>query len=556
MNKIHSILLLTLIFLNNSGCKTQSGAKDLEPIPQRSQQTYKQISKSERPEQSLKGEAQEESGELLLQSEFYQVDYLEIRRCQNCPSMLVDPNQKAIELGAAEDSFYARTCRRQQNKNETGIICGQWTTINPSDSENSLNLAEEDAQKINGIPSFSDISAKLKTFVPFDLDAAEAAAIAGVSSTTVAGAIIAVYFKKKLNSREYFDYIITKGGQSYKIRFQVPNWPQISPGLVLDHQMMVDAFQERGFKVEKAKFPRNEVVNLNLHMEKPGNTSNAAQNWMLVNQEFFQPSNSKKMDKFLCRHADCTDIVKSLMGKSAKVETIKFSSKVNRQLTDLDYTKFFHPAGKSPMKNTNSLIKAWLSDPTLPPLVVTCYNVVKVWGCLHDLKQSGLYDQAMKADNIIIYTERLSDEEFSKVSKIGNIVMPSMVEGYGHSINEARGKGQIVLTMDADPMGSFVEDGVSGYKVKSTKVGEFSTGAAKYGFDESELLDKVRMISNLSPSARTTMGDEARKAFLSDREMFRTQFVGDAEIFLRDSDRMVRELQPTNWFRKIGRAIW
>ena len=102
--------------------------------------------------------------------------------------------------------------------------------------------------------------------------------------------------------------------------------------------------------------------------------------------------------------------------------------------------------------------------------------------------------------------------------------MPSQAEGYGHSINEARGKGQIVLTLDAEPMGGLVNDGVDGYKVGSKQVGQFSSGAPQYGFDQDELAEKVRKMSKMTDIERGKVSSAARQSFEADRDLFFKQF--------------------------------
>jgi len=65
----------------------------------------------------------------------------------------------------------------------------------------------------------------------------------------------------------------------------------------------------------------------------------------------------------------------------------------------------------------------------------------------------------MIQENLIIYTERLADEELLGLQQSSGVhLCPSREEGFGHYINEARALGALVMTTNWAPMNDLVQD--------------------------------------------------------------------------------------------------
>ncbi len=65
----------------------------------------------------------------------------------------------------------------------------------------------------------------------------------------------------------------------------------------------------------------------------------------------------------------------------------------------------------------------------------------------------------MIQENLILYTERLADEELLRLQQSSGVhLCPSREEGFGHYINEARALGALVMTTNWAPMNDLVQD--------------------------------------------------------------------------------------------------
>ena len=106
-----------------------------------------------------------------------------------------------------------------------------------------------------------------------------------------------------------------------------------------------------------------------------------------------------------------------------------------------------HLAGQSTYKQTAEVLRAWLAHPEFPTLIVTCFGKG-----LRNLPQ-GLQRQAAAAPNIEFYTRPVEREKIDGwLSTVPIHLCPSCAEGFGHTLNESRWRGAIVVTTDGDPM--------------------------------------------------------------------------------------------------------
>jgi glycosyltransferase involved in cell wall biosynthesis len=333
-----------------------------------------------------------------------------------------------------------------------------------------------------------------------------------------------------LNRRIYHVYQLEKPDSSEKIRvrFGLPSGWVLSPSNLTDRDVFLESFANSGYEIRAIDASPDTIVDLNIHIElSPLRTGNARENWMLVNQEYFSLSNTDKIDTFLCRHSDGTKLVKNLL-PDKRIDTIKFSSLVKNPipLEEMDFGAFLHAAGRSQYKNTIQVMETWIMNPDLPPLTVTYFNMLAILSVRYEFQKALLYDRARKAENITLITQELSDDDFARLNRIGNVVLPSMAEGYSHVINEARARNQIIITLDQKPMSDLIEDGVSGFTVKGRPFKKTSSGAPLYTFDTDELAETVRRVMKMheeNPARAREMIRQASLGFAADRaELHRT----------------------------------
>jgi glycosyltransferase involved in cell wall biosynthesis len=123
----------------------------------------------------------------------------------------------------------------------------------------------------------------------------------------------------------------------------------------------------------------------------------------------------------------------------------------------------FHPAGKSWMKSTTSVIKAWSRHPEWPPLVVTCDG-----HCVYN-HRVGL-QIAQDCKNVIV-EKFLENQKFKLLQRhAGYVIVPSSCEGFGHSVYEAMANGSLLIGADVPPVNENLTHMRNSILAKSTGV--------------------------------------------------------------------------------------
>lgn len=112
---------------------------------------------------------------------------------------------------------------------------------------------------------------------------------------------------------------------------------------------------------------------------------------------------------------------------------------------------FLHTAGKSIQKGTRQVLDCWLREPDLPRLDFYVDQE------LYNGSFSDYGPRLTKSPNVYLHTGRLSATEFGHVVAQGRYFLcPSMMEGYGHYINQARSANAFIITTNAAPMNELI----------------------------------------------------------------------------------------------------
>ncbi|OWY98430.1 Homebox and aldo/keto reductase [Phytophthora megakarya] len=194
---------------------------------------------------------------------------------------------------------------------------------------------------------------------------------------------------------------------------------------------------------------------------------------------------------------------------------------------------FVHTAGKSVFKGTNAVLDCWLTRPDFPPLDVFVDQDI------YNTLMRRIYDDQIKAQSepqkITIHTGRVPSSMFGRMMvEVAFLLCTSVLEGYGHYINQARANAALIVTTDAPPMnellspesailvphpssvvdkqllgGNFDGDhGLKGVKGMATNV--------KGG----EICKAVERILAMTPDERQAMGERARQQYVLDTRFF------------------------------------
>lgn len=245
---------------------------------------------------------------------------------------------------------------------------------------------------------------------------------------------------------------------------------------------------------QNKNIPHDEIIksiDLNIYFEKIMLDLPAKQHWLVVNQEFLSESlhQLQKIDKFICKSKYAYNLLIDLKTKyklKGQIEYIGHTSHSNNDeniLNNKNMNLFIHCAGKSHMKNTNKVIKAWKMIHKKYPnnyLVITCRGQCKkkITEKLNnsdsiECKNCDIDDLLKEHSNVsdgIIYKNFIDNEDYKKYVKHAICyICPSQVEGFGHYINEGRSNCAAIITTDGPPMNELVVDAKNGYTVPVSK---------------------------------------------------------------------------------------
>jgi len=182
-----------------------------------------------------------------------------------------------------------------------------------------------------------------------------------------------------------------------------------------------------------------------------------------------------------------------------------------------------HVCGTAKQRNTDAIVSTWMHRPDLPDMTIVAATEMG-------------FDASMPlraADNLRFLIQALSDENLRLLQRGSGIhVCPSITEGFGHALNEARAAAAILITTHAAPMDEMVEDGSSGILIPVRQENKVRFQLAPgFRVTPEDLEQSVRRALALTPEQRRQMGLRARKLY----EDGRAQFHGNIRRFLEGS---------------------
>lgn len=188
------------------------------------------------------------------------------------------------------------------------------------------------------------------------------------------------------------------------------------------------------------------------------------------------------------------------------VTRIGFTS-VDRRIVGVqpDYARFFHLAGGSSLKGTETLLRAWADHPEWPPLTVLRHRP----GPALDIPP-----------NVVLLREYVADDELMRMQNtFGVHLCPSLSEGWGHSIVEAMSCGALVVTTDGPPMNELVRPD-RGVLVPVARSEPRKLGV-NHHVDPGALADVVEDVIAMPAARKAALGAAARSWFEDNDRAFR-----------------------------------
>ena len=256
----------------------------------------------------------------------------------------------------------------------------------------------------------------------------------------------------------------------------------------------------------------------------------------------------KQADVILAKTKQIRDYLNKLYGKS-KIVYSKFTSLCAESKAHKDFNMAVHFAGSSFLKGTDLLVDYWLKNggflKTNPDLilVITFFRQSKsgmnFWEKLNPQPRTTLKGRPIKCEkvlNIYMVRKKLGDADYAYFrEKAGFYICPSLVEGFGHYINEGRCNSSVTITTNAPPMNELIRDPQRVIKVYKT-IPSFRymswlrymhKGEAKVSFIEfNDFSQKMLRILSFTPTKLKKIALRDHREFLRDREYF-------TEVFLK-----------------------
>lgn len=185
-----------------------------------------------------------------------------------------------------------------------------------------------------------------------------------------------------------------------------------------------------------------------------------------------------------------------------------------------DYSSILHLAGAHEFKNTDTIIKCWLKYTDLPLIIIGCYdNCIK--NSLKKYLTAPEYDEINRRTNIKFINKNIAFDDIVIMKYYYAIhLCPSITEGYGHYINEARITKSLVITSDLPPMNEFI-DNKSGVLIKCDRIEEKDNGNELCLFDVDTLANVIRRIMLFTSEQINHYGQNAFNKYILDTKFFK-----------------------------------
>ncbi len=215
-------------------------------------------------------------------------------------------------------------------------------------------------------------------------------------------------------------------------------------------------------------------------------------NILIPNAEWFDPKwlpKIKQFDMVFCKTFHAVEVFKKFHPNCVYTG---FTS--NDMFLDVAKDKrLLHIEGKSMLKNTDALISAYQMRPELDK----CYAISS--------RNTGKH-------NGLDFFERLPYDKLKVLLNACLIhICPSMYEGFGHYINEARSTGAVIITTDRAPMNEFITDKrflVEGQRARLHNL------VPLFRVNPIDLANKIQSVCAMDFEELKAIGMENRKEFL------------------------------------------
>ena len=236
----------------------------------------------------------------------------------------------------------------------------------------------------------------------------------------------------------------------------------------------------------------------------------ANRNLLVPNPEWTTPAFQALLgcfDQILCKTRHAVDIFNAL---GCATSYLGFTSEDRLDLAVARERSFFHLAGRSSAKGTQTLLAAWMQHPEWPRLTV-----------VQDVKTAMATVRVSNIDHVVGH---LDDAHLRRMQNQHQFhLCPSEAEGFGHYLMEGLSVGAIVLATDGAPMNELVTP-QRGVLIRPARTGTLNL-APRYFVDITGIEAAVETALQLDATRAASMADAARRFFLDNDRAFRNRML-------------------------------
>lgn len=271
---------------------------------------------------------------------------------------------------------------------------------------------------------------------------------------------------------------------------------------------------------------------INLFIDRIMNINQMSKyNILMVNHELILHNDSQseinklaRLDMALCK----TNAGKKHMEVLKKNYNFKYNMMYTKHLTEFkylpnmkkDWNMIIHTAGEHHWKQTDAIVKCWIQHPDLPLIIITSWGQSYENILQHLTKEEIIKLKNNKYPNIKIYKQPIPLDDFIKLkNKAGCHLCPSIIEGWGHYINEGRIVSSVVITSDFAPMNELINN-YTGILIPCSSVIKKRNGIDICIINSDNIYKSMQDYLSMSENKKATLGNSARKKYLRDKKFF------------------------------------
>ncbi|ETV71422.1 hypothetical protein H257_13306 [Aphanomyces astaci] len=219
-----------------------------------------------------------------------------------------------------------------------------------------------------------------------------------------------------------------------------------------------------------------------------------------------------------------------LAKEAAKADPVTYSA-APRNWENLT---FFHANGHSTLKNTIELLDCWSSRPDFPPISIYSSD-----GGSNDTYWRHLRDGRpmlnVQYHSGVFVTPPMYGKMMLETSAI---VCPSISEGFGHYINQARAAGALVLTTDGAPMNEFIDEAsgalITGVWARWTGDKVLMGPGTEFNVEHELICDTVDRVLALTPAERSTRAANGQTRYHEQQAYFKAAMAKFRRLLRRE----------------------